>query len=323
MVRLQKALPAQGQVDLQEIQDGLEKVFKVSKYLNFPFTVEEVAGYFLPKVNISSEQLRSMIVAGSFRDIPFHVMDGYLVTSTTQSESGRLEREQMSAAKLDSASRFAILLQRLIPFIRTVAVTGSVAYGSAERWDDIDLFIVTKRNRLWLTAFMTLVLVRLNKMLGLRPSHLSPFCLSYVHDEEGFAAESQKNRTNPLFARELLKAKPIAGADQYRKILVKNDWVGDFYSAPYAAKLRGLEQETGPRAIEVNGGAGGLPWLLDWAEGIAFAFLSRYLRVRAYLTNLKLKSQGQSLHVFQPKISAASCVYTSNFYEWLRTLWGV
>jgi hypothetical protein len=322
LVKLQKAFPAPGQVDLQEIQIGLEKVFKVSEYLNFPFTVEEVADYFLPKVNITSEQLRSLITAGNFRGIPFHFRDGYLVTSVTQSESSRLEREQMSAAKLDSAAGFAKVLKRLVPFIRTVAVTGSVAYGSADRWDDIDLFIVTKRNRLWLTAFMTLVLVRLNKVLGLRPSHLSPFCLSYVHDEEGFATESQKNRTNPLFARELLKAKPIAGADQYRKILENNDWVGGFYSAPYAAKLKGLEQGIGGRVTEFNGSRGKFTLFLDWAEGIAFTLLSRYLRIRAYLTDLKLKSQGQELSVFQPKISEASCIYTSNFYEWLRTLWG-
>lgn len=321
-MKLQKALPVQSQPDLQEIQEGLEKVFKVSEYLNFPFTVEEVADYFLPKVNMTSEQLRSMIVAGDFRSIPLHVQDGYLVTGATQSEFSRLKREQMSAAKLESASGFARLLERLVPFIRTVAVTGSVAYGSADRWDDIDLFIVTKRNRLWLTAFMTLVLVRLNKLLGLRPSHLSPFCLSYVHDESGFAKESQMNRTNPLFARELLKAKPIAGADQYRKLLENNDWVRSFYSAPYAAKLQGLEQENGAGEIRHEGAFGGLSWIFDWAEGIAFAFLSRYLRIRAYLTNLKLKSQGQNFRVFQPKISAASCVYTSNFYEWLRTLWG-
>lgn len=319
---MQKALPTQGQEDLQQVQHGLEKVFKVSDYLNFPFTVEEVADYFLPKMNITSEQLRSMIMAGNFHDLPLHVRNGYLVTDVTQSTSSRLEREQMSAAKLDSASRFARLLQRSVPFIRTVAVTGSVAYGSADRWDDIDLFIVTKRNRLWLTALMTLLLVRLNKLLRLRPSHLSPFCLSYVHDESGFAKESQMNRTNPLFARELLKAKPIAGADEYRKLLENNDWVRSFYSTPYAAKLQGLARENGAGEIRFEGEPRGLSWIFNWAEAIAFAFLSRYLHIRAYLTNLKLKSQGQSFRVFQPKMSATSCVYTSNFYEWLRTLWG-
>ncbi len=313
--------PPLGEADLHEIEDGLEKVFKVSEYLDFPFTLEEVADYFLPRVNITGEQLRSLILAGDFRNIPFHLMSDYLVASMTQSESARLEREQMSAAKLESASGFARLLERLVPFIRTVAVTGSVAYGSADRWDDIDLFIVTKQNRLWLTALMTLLLARLNKMLRLRPSHLSPFCLSYVHDESGFAKESQMNRTNPLFARELLKAKPIAGADQYKKLLENNAWVRNFYSAPYAAKVQGLAQENGGE-IRPEGEPRGLSWMLDWAEAIVYTFLSRYLRIRAYLTNLKLKSQGQSFRVFQPKISTASCVYTSNFYEWLRTLWG-
>src|SRR5208337_3677625 len=116
----------------------------------------------------------------------------------------------------------ANLLTRVIPFIRTVAVTGSVAYGSATKWDDIDLFIVTKRNRLWISA-----------LLILRPSHLSLFCLSYVHDEQGFLKESQRNRSNALFARELLKAKPVAGAEEYRKILEGNEWVASFYSRPY------------------------------------------------------------------------------------------
>ena len=228
----------------------------------------------------------------------------------------------MSAAKLDSASRFAVLLRRFVPFINTVAVTGSVAYGSADRSDDIDLFIVTKRNRLWLTTLMTLLLVRLNKLLGLTPSHLSPFCLSYVHDEEGFAKESLRNRTNPLFARELLKAKPIVGADQYRRILKDNDWVGGFYSEAYYAKLQGLNQDTTAREIEIGGEPKGVSWILDWAEAIAYALLSRYLRVRAYLTNLKFKSQGLGFRVFEPKISAISCVYSSSFYDWLRTLWG-
>lgn len=308
-------------MNLQQVREGLDKVLRVSEYLDFPFTLAEVADYFLPRMNITSEQLRSMILEGSFPDVPVRVKDDYLITNGVQSELSRLERERMSAAKLDSAAGFARILKRLIPFIRTVAVTGSVAYGSADKWDDIDLFIVTKRNRLWLTAFLTLVLVRLTKMLGLRPSHLSPFCLSYVHDEEGFTTEAQKNRTNPLFARELLKAEPVAGADQYRRILEENDWVSVFYSSSYTAKLRELKQEVGVQTSEVHVDYPGSSLVLAWAEGIAFALLSRYLRIRAYLTNLKLASQGQGFRVFQPKLSTVSCIYTSNFYEWLRALW--
>ncbi len=163
--------------------------------------MEDVANYFLPKSNLTPQQLESMLTNGEFDDLGFKVRDGYLITSDDQTQLARSEMEQTSADKLNSAGSFANLLARVIPFIRTVAVTGSVAYGSATKWDDIDLFIVTKRNRLWISALLTLVLVRLNKLLILRPPHLSLFCLSYVHDEQGFLRESQRNRSNPLFAR--------------------------------------------------------------------------------------------------------------------------
>ena len=321
---MQQSITRQSEIDLVEISRGLAKVFQVSKYLNFPLTLEEITAFFLPRATITVEELRSLISEGHFSDIPFRLRDGYLFASTIQSEKERLEKEQMSAAKLRSAAEFATILTRLIPFIRTVAVTGSVAYGSAGKWDDIDLFIITKQNRLWLSALMALVLVRIRKLLGIAPPYLSPFCLSYIHDERGFASESQKNRTNPLFARELLKARPVAGMSHYTKILEENGWVANFYSNPYTTRLRQLERrasnsQTGSRD---NAAASAASFFADWAEAFAFAFVSRYLQIRAYLTNLRLKSHGMEFRVFQPKLSATSCVYTSNFYRWLQTLWG-
>jgi predicted nucleotidyltransferase len=255
-------------------------------------------------------------------DLGFKIKEGYLLTNDAQSQEFRSEREQMSAAKLSSAASFANVLTRLAPYIRTVAVTGSVAYGSAEKWDDIDLFIVTERNRLWISAFLALAAVRLNKLLSLRAPHLSLFCLSYVHDEEGFSKESRRNRANSLFARELLKAKPVAGAEEYRKILKDNEWVGELYSTSYFEKLKLLGGDLNGVSISGKAGSDILSFFLGWAEGIAYAFLSRYLRLRAYLANLKLRSEGKDLRVFEPVITSASCVYTSNFYRWLYTLWG-
>ncbi|HXZ89609.1 MAG TPA: nucleotidyltransferase domain-containing protein [Candidatus Dormibacteraeota bacterium] len=276
----------------------------------------------MPRTNLTTEELRSLLSRHDFADLKFIIKDGYLFTSHNQSLSSRFEREQVSAAKLESAASFASLLTRLVPFIRTIAVTGSVAYGSAEKWDDVDLFVITERNRLWISTFLMLLQIRLYKMLGLRAAHLLPFCLSYLHDEESFSNESRRSRTNPLFARELLKAKPIAGAEKYRRILEENRWVGEFYSTPYEETLRllqrNLNEEVGQRAIP----SGFQSFLLAWAEGMSYTILSRYLRLRAYLTNLRLRSDGRSFRSFEPNISPASCVYTSNFYRWLSTLWG-
>ena len=306
-----------------EIRDELSKLFHVSAHLGFPFTLEEAANYFLPKTNLTPTQLRSLLSSQELIDLGFVLKDGYLLAGCEQTIASRSERQRISAAKLASAATFASLLTKLVPFIRTVAVTGSVAYGSADKWDDIDLFIVTDRNRLWISAFLMLIQVRLHKIFALRAPHLLPFCLSYVHDAEGFSKESRRNRANSLFARELLKAKPVAGFEEYRKILQENSWVGQYYSAPYSEKLEMLGEafdgSSRPRPSNSSGLRG---FFLDWAEGIAYEFLSRYLRLRAYVTNLKFESEGRNLRTFEPMMSTVSCVYTSNFYRWLSALWG-
>ncbi len=307
--------------DLEQVHAELQKVYEVSEYLNFPFTLEEVADYFLPKCSITPQQLESMLNNSKFADLGFKIRDGYLITNEDQTSLSRSETGRASADKLDSAGSFANLLTRMIPFIRTVAVTGSVAYGSATKWDDIDLFIVTERNRLWMSALLTLVLVRLNKLLTLRPPHLSKFCLSYVHDEQGFLNESRKSRASSLFARELLKAQPVAGREEYRKMLADNEWVEEFFPKPYRRKLKLL----GPGLNGVahrKGDSGSFSLVLACAEGITYLILSRYLRLRAYLTNLTLESEGKDLRVFEPIMTSNSCIYTSNFYRWLRVLWG-
>jgi hypothetical protein len=319
---MQKTLSYPDDVDLAKLHTDLEKVYQVSTYLDFPFTAGEVADYFLPGLNISGQQLQELLATQKFADIPFEISGRYLLIHDSQSLSERTQREKMSAAKLNSAENFATTLAKGVPFIRTIAVTGSVAYGSAEKWDDIDLFIVTKQRRLWLSAFMMLVYVRLAKLFHLRPLHLSLFCLSYVHDELGFATEASRNMHSPLFAREILKAKPVAGKSNYRKLLLENNWVKEIYTKPYREKLSEFDRN-GINGISKRD----RPWaafeiLLDWAEGLAFTFLSRYLCLRAYLTNLRLKSEGRNNRVFEPKMSRMSCVYTSNFYEWLHALWG-
>ncbi len=315
---MQEAHSILDDADLGQIHGGLERVYEVSKHLDFPFTLDEVTAYFLPNQNLTSRELESLIVQRRFPDMPFRIKNGYLMTPSTQSELPRLELEKISAAKLRSAVSFANVLKKLVPFIQSIAVTGTVAYASADKWDDIDLFMVTDRRRLWTSAFLSLVLIRISKLLRLRSLDLLLFCLSYVHDTEGFASQAAKNQGNPLFARELLKAKPVVGIKRYRKLLEENVWVSKIYGKSYNSRLLELElRGDGESCGEEQKSS----LLLDWVEGIAFIFLSRYLRLRAYLNNLKLKSQGQTLRVFDPILSRSSCVYTSNFYRWLRSLW--
>jgi hypothetical protein len=321
MSEIEQAMPLDSSTWLNNpaaVRDDLEQVFKISSWLSFPFTVDEVAEFFLPGLNLTGDQVKALFTDGEI-DLPFILSDRYLLTDGSQSIASRAERRFQSTAKIESAARFATVLKRLVPWIEMIAVTGSVAYGSARKWDDIDLFMVTKRDRLWLSLFLSLTLARLGKLLRVRDADLLSFCLSYVHDDLGFLQESSKSKS-PLFARELLKARPLVGVRKYKQILESNEWIKLIHRAAYSSKLNEL------RDTESSGGNGEAAsragsFFLQWADWVAFVLLRTYLKIRSDITNAKLKSKGQEFRVFDQVMNKHSCMYISNLYRWLQQIW--
>jgi len=300
------------------VRDELEQVFRISSWLDFPFTVDEVAEYFLPGLNLTGDQVKALFTERAI-DLPFTLRDRYLLTDISQSIVSRAKRKLFSAAKLESASRFASTLSRLVPWIEMVAVTGSVAYGSARKWDDIDLFIVTKHDRLWLSLSLALILVRLGKLLRIRDADLLSFCLSYAHDDIGFLQESSKSKFAPLFARELLKAQPLVGTRKYKQILEGNEWIKLVHKTAYISKISELhdpELSDKGRVAQER-----FSFFLQWVDGVAFVFLAAYLKIRSHIANTKLKSEGKEFRVFDQVMNRHSCMYVSNLYRWLQQLW--
>jgi|SRR5208282_765499 len=299
------------------VRDELEQVFRISSWLDFPFTVDEVAEYFLPGLNLTGDQVKALFTDRAI-DLPFTLRDRYLLTDISQSIVSRAERKLFSSAKLESASRFTSTLTRLVPWIEMIAVTGSVAYGSARKWDDIDLFMVTKRDRLWLSLSLALILVRLGKLLRIRDTGLWSFCLSYVHDDLGFLQESSKSKFAPLFARELLKAQPLVGIRRYKQILEDNEWVKLVHKTAYTSKMSQLHDPESSNKGTVTHER--FSFFLQWADGIVFVFLRGYLKIRSHIANTKLTSEGQEFRVFDQVMNRHSCMYVSNLYRWLQQL---
>ena len=62
----------------------------------------------------------------------------------------RIKREQISKKKLQIARKAAKILGK-ISTVRFVGVTGALAMFNANIDSDIDLLIITSKNRLWLT----------------------------------------------------------------------------------------------------------------------------------------------------------------------------
>ena len=114
---------------------------------------------------------------------------------------------------MGAAARYGALIAKL-PFVRMVAVTGSLAVENAEAADDIDYLIVTSKGRLWLPRAMTILVVRLGGLRGVT------LCPNYLLSESALALSER----DPYTARELFQMRPLIGHDVHARMLAANMW---------------------------------------------------------------------------------------------------
>ena len=73
----------------------------------------------------------------------------------------RIKKEEVSKWYLKQAY-FVAALFRIIPWVKLVGVSGSVAMENAKKVDDIDFFIITQKNRLWISRILLLLILELS-----------------------------------------------------------------------------------------------------------------------------------------------------------------
>jgi len=73
---------------------------------------------------------------------------------------------------------------RYIPWVLGIAICNSVAMNSAHKNSDIDLFIITKKNRLWTTRISMTLLIILLWQRKTSHNHAWKFCLSFFVSED-------------------------------------------------------------------------------------------------------------------------------------------
>jgi hypothetical protein len=180
---------------------------------------------------LGSEHLSAIVTAiGSF-----HVLRGreHLVAD-------RQHKAARSALLWTQAARYGRIVASL-PWVRLVAVTGSLAVGAATDEADIDLFVVTADDRLWLARAMTIgvakVAARARSTRGLR------LCPNYFLTATALDLPERDVYT----AHELAQLVPLFGPRAYRELLERNAWYRDLL--PNHAGYTGPVAELGGRRV--------------------------------------------------------------------------
>jgi hypothetical protein len=158
--------------------------------------------------------------------------------------SERAQAEVRAAAVLPLARRRARLIARF-PFVRSVAISGSLSKGVFGPHDDVDFFVVTTPGRVFSCRAMLMAFKRI-AFLG---SHRY-FCVNYLMAEDSLALPDR----NLFTATEVAWLRPMVGGAHYQALLDANGWVRDVFpnwvpedtaelaEVPASAAKRGVER---------------------------------------------------------------------------------
>lgn len=188
-----------------------------SDVFEYPLRDVEVHRY-LHGVHATAEMTAAALARCSAPGGALTQRDGYY---TLRGREGlvetRLARAAHAARLWPQAVRFGRAIGAL-PFVRMVAVTGSLAWDNIEPSGDIDYLIVTEPDRLWISRWLGGLLVRAARLEGAR------LCLNYVVSTRALLLADH----NLYGAYETARMTPIVGRTIYRRLRRANPWTAAY-----------------------------------------------------------------------------------------------
>jgi hypothetical protein len=147
----------------------------------------------------------------------------------------RLLREKLSLNKMKGVSRVVFWL-RFIPFVRMIALTGSLAMKNSTSLGDWDLLIVLRKGHIWTGRFLVTGLLWLFDKKRHDEEVADRVCLNYW-----ITSSSLEIMTKDLFSsHEYFFCVPLFGFATFQKFRASNQWIRRFrpqYRVPMNAHL--------------------------------------------------------------------------------------
>lgn len=206
-------------IDNKRINIKLKKIFHYFAIFDYFPSFWDVYTFFPTK--ISQKQLKKIYEAKK-----------YTVGEYSKSKSRSQKSRYVISKKILNNWRFRAYVKLISLFsqIKLVGLSGSISMMNANKNDDIDLFVITGKNRLFTGRFIALTLAH---VLGIRRKRnevgsKNKVCLNLFFDERNLKIPKQKHSI--FVGHEVLQMKPLINKEQiYERFLNTNQWVYELF----------------------------------------------------------------------------------------------
>lgn len=206
--------------DLEVVSQILEPLFYYDIF-SYPLTIEEIYEFSCHKTTdgTSIHQIEKKLEELVHKGYLYRMDQFYALTQAPQWVQTRKENNKRALKYLKRAHKMTRLMT-CFPYVRGVFVSGSLSKNVMPLDGDIDYFIVTKPQRLWVTRTFLVLFKKI--FLFNSKKH---FCVNYFVDEELLEIE-EKNR---FTATEVATVLPIYGRQIYQDFWAANQWLKNYY----------------------------------------------------------------------------------------------
>ncbi|MBV8388582.1 MAG: nucleotidyltransferase domain-containing protein [Mucilaginibacter sp.] len=184
---------------------------------HYPLTMEEIYLYLPAKCDAEELEfeLRCLVI-----DKMVYCFDKfYTLKNEYFLVERRLDGNVRATRLIATAKKVSNFLIRF-PFVRGIAISGSLSKNFADEDSDIDLFIITAKNKLWITR----TLMHCFKKLTFLVKREHYFCMNYYIDEE----ELQIREKNIFTAIEIATLMPLHGDTTFEHFYTANNWTRNY-----------------------------------------------------------------------------------------------
>ena len=215
------------------------KTLLYSDIFDYPLRKEEIWDFLISEKEIDKKDFLS----GLTKDMNIQKQEKfYFIKGREELVSLRKNREAFSLEKIKKENSIARFLS-LIPTVKFIGISGSLALKNSNPEEDIDFFVITAGGSLWVTRFLMVTILKVlrkyreKKSLNVKDK----ICLNMFISEDSL--QLSKQRQNLFTAHEVIQVLPVFSRDHtYEKFLRNNKWIGNFL-VNFKAKKPSIEKE--------------------------------------------------------------------------------
>jgi len=176
--------------------------------------------------------------------------------------------------------------------VKFCGIVGSVSYDPSPD-DDIDIFIISREGRLWITVIYTFILRRVKRVPDICPS---------LFMSSSYALNFFRKQTDPLISMDAVRAYIVKGSSFYHSLLGESEYIRRNYPD--------LKLECGAKSEGRS--------LINVIDMLIFPFAASFLKIKELFQNRRYEKRGENLKRFKTVVSPGCMYLDSEKYRRLR-----